>query len=68
MENPLIIVILVLALAAIGAFAGLIAGMLGIGGGIVIVPALYHVQGILGIAEAPRACIWRSAPRWRSSW
>ena len=54
MENPLIIVILVLALAAIGAFAGLIAGMLGIGGGIVIVPALYHVQGILGIAEAPR--------------
>ncbi len=32
-----------------GAFAGLLAGLLGVGGGIVVVPALYHIFSYLGI-------------------
>ena len=42
------IVILVLAMAATGAFAGLIAGLFGIGGGIVMVPAMYYAFLFLG--------------------
>lgn len=40
--------ILVLALGATGALAGLIAGLFGIGGGIVMVPAMFYVFGALG--------------------
>ncbi|MBO6797110.1 sulfite exporter TauE/SafE family protein [Maricaulis sp.] len=40
--------VLILALAATGALAGLIAGLFGIGGGIVMVPAMYYVFGALG--------------------
>ncbi|WP_320203180.1 sulfite exporter TauE/SafE family protein [Agrobacterium rosae] len=40
--------LLLLLIAATGAVAGLIAGMLGIGGGVVIVPALYYVFEGLG--------------------
>ncbi|HYD99928.1 MAG TPA: sulfite exporter TauE/SafE family protein [Alphaproteobacteria bacterium] len=43
-----------LALLATGAFAGLLAGLLGVGGGIVIVPVLYHLFTALGIDEAVR--------------
>ncbi len=47
-----------LALAAVlvgtGLFAGVTAGLLGVGGGIVIVPVLFHMFGILGIDEAVR--------------
>lgn len=35
-------------LAAIGAFAGIIAGLLGVGGGIVLVPAFFYAFGHLG--------------------
>lgn len=42
------LLILVIALAATGAFAGLIAGLFGIGGGVVMVPAMYYVFGALG--------------------
>lgn len=35
-------------LAVIGAFAGLIAGLLGVGGGIVLVPAFFYAFGYLG--------------------
>ena len=42
------------ALAATGAVAGVLAGLLGVGGGIVIVPVLYHVFTALGIDEAVR--------------
>ncbi len=42
------------ALAATGAVAGVLAGLLGVGGGIVIVPVLYHVFTGLGIDEAVR--------------
>jgi len=35
----------------VGLFAGLIGGLFGIGGGIVIVPALYFVFGLLGVPD-----------------
>ncbi len=37
-----------------GVFAGLIAGMLGVGGGIVVVPVLYHTLSLLGVDESLR--------------
>lgn len=39
------------ALVAVGAGAGLIAGLFGIGGGVVMVPAMYYVLSALGYAE-----------------
>ena len=44
----------VLSLAACGAFAGLLGGLFGIGGGVVVVPALYAVFGQMGVADAER--------------
>jgi len=41
-------------LLAAGAVAGLTAGLLGVGGGIVIVPVLWHLFASLGIDEAVR--------------
>lgn len=41
-------------LLLVGAFAGVLAGLLGVGGGIVIVPALYHVFSYLEIDPAIR--------------
>ncbi len=43
-----------LALGVAGLVAGLAAGLFGIGGGIVIVPTLYHVFGALGVADETR--------------
>ncbi|CDK99941.1 conserved membrane protein of unknown function [Magnetospirillum gryphiswaldense MSR-1 v2] len=45
---------LAIALPLVGIAAGLIAGLLGVGGGIVIVPVLYHVFTVLGLDEAIR--------------
>ena len=45
---------LAVGLAATGAFAGLIAGLFGIGGGVVMVPALYFAFGLLGYDDGPR--------------
>ncbi len=42
------------ALIGAGVFAGLIAGLFGVGGGVVIVPALYTVFGMLGVDDAVR--------------
>lgn len=39
---------LLAALLAVGAVAGVLAGLLGVGGGIVIVPALFYLLGLLG--------------------
>ncbi|MCR6628764.1 MAG: sulfite exporter TauE/SafE family protein [Magnetospirillum sp.] len=41
-------------LLAAGAGAGIIAGLLGVGGGIVVVPVLFHLFTTLGIDEAVR--------------
>jgi len=51
--SPETALLLALLLAA-GAFAGVVAGLFGIGGGVVIVPALYAVFGYLGVDEAVR--------------
>lgn len=45
---------MVLALVVTGAIAGLIAGLLDVGGGSVIVPVLYHPFTLLGIDESVR--------------
>ena len=42
------------ALAAAGLFAGFIGGLFGVGGGIVIVPALFLVFGALGVDDSVR--------------
>lgn len=43
-----------LVLLTAGAAAGIIAGLLGVGGGIVIVPVLFHLFTLLGLDEAVR--------------
>lgn len=45
---------LALALLATGAIAGVIAGLLGVGGGIVVVPVLFHVLPLMGVEESVR--------------
>jgi uncharacterized membrane protein YfcA len=45
---------LALGLVLSGVVGGLVAGMLGVGGGIVVVPILYHVLTLLGIDESVR--------------
>lgn len=44
-----------LALTSAGLFAGLIGGLFGVGGGIVLVPALYYVMGAFGIDDDVRS-------------
>ena len=44
----------VLALMAAGAFAGLLGGLFGIGGGVVVVPTLYAVFGAMGVPDEVR--------------
>jgi uncharacterized membrane protein YfcA len=46
--------LLALALIAAGLFAGFVGGLFGIGGGIVIVPALYHLMAALSVDETVR--------------
>jgi uncharacterized protein len=43
-----------LGLVIAGIVGGLVAGMLGVGGGIVVVPVLYHVLALLGVDETVR--------------
>lgn len=45
---------LALGLVIAGVVGGLVAGMLGVGGGIVVVPILYHVLSLLGVDESVR--------------
>ena len=46
--------VLIVAMLATGAFAGVLAGLFGIGGGVVIVPVLEAALGILGVDPAIR--------------
>jgi uncharacterized membrane protein YfcA len=52
--NAELVLGLILVALVTGAVAGTLAGLLGVGGGIVIVPALYHVFPLLGIDESVR--------------
>ncbi len=52
MHDPLWLVALAAAMAATGLFSGLLAGLLGVGGGIVIVPVLFSIFPLFGIPEA----------------
>ncbi|MCW5700149.1 MAG: sulfite exporter TauE/SafE family protein [Rhodospirillales bacterium] len=45
---------LAIGLLGTGAVAGLVAGLLGVGGGIVIVPVLFYVLPLVGVEEAVR--------------
>lgn len=48
------IAFLVVGLTAAGLFAGILAGLLGVGGGIVLVPVLFELFGFIGVDEAVR--------------
>lgn len=48
MEDVMLLVALGALLLAIGAFAGILAGLLGAGGGLVLVPAFFYVFTLLG--------------------
>ena len=48
----------ILSLIGTGVFAGLLAGMLGVGGGIVIVPVLFFLFQALGVS--PESGLFRS--------
>lgn len=53
-EQLLALLPLAAVLVATGCVAGVIAGLLGVGGGIVVVPVLFTMLGLLGIDEAVR--------------
>ena len=48
------IILFAVALAGAGLFAGLLAGLLGIGGGIIIVPMLFELFSLLGVPDEVR--------------
>lgn len=52
--DPVWLAGLAAALGLTGLVAGVMAGLLGVGGGIVIVPVLYHMFSLLGLDEAVR--------------
>ena len=52
--DPAAVVALVGALIATGVFAGLVAGLLGVGGGIVSVPVLFYLFEFVGVADTVR--------------
>ena len=52
MQDPLWLAGLAAAMAATGLVSGTLAGLLGVGGGIVIVPVLFNILPLFGIPEA----------------
>ncbi|QJF51593.1 sulfite exporter TauE/SafE family protein [Roseobacter ponti] len=50
MTDPTLLAQMVVLLACVGAFAGVLAGLLGVGGGIVLVPAFFYAFTTLGFA------------------
>lgn len=53
-DTTALLLTLVPLLLAVGAAAGVLAGLLGVGGGIVVVPALYYIFGYLNVDDAVR--------------
>ncbi len=53
-ESLPLLILLAASLIVTGAIAGVVAGFLGVGGGIVIVPVLYFLFGAIGIDETVR--------------
>jgi len=51
LQNPVFIISFIAALLFTGAIAGILAGLLGVGGGIVIVPVLFLLFPLLGVGE-----------------
>ncbi len=51
MADPVFYISFIVALLCTGAVAGVLAGLLGVGGGIVIVPVLYNLFPLLGIQD-----------------
>lgn len=58
-HEPLLLLEMVALLMGVGAFAGVLAGLLGVGGGIVLVPAFFFVFSSLGYesAQLMRLCV-----------
>jgi uncharacterized membrane protein YfcA len=52
MQDPMWLLALAAAMAVTGLVSGTLAGLLGVGGGIVIVPVLFNIFPLLGIPEA----------------
>ena len=48
MPETMLLIQMALFLMVVGAFAGVLAGLLGVGGGIVLVPAFFYVFSVLG--------------------
>lgn len=59
MHDPYALALMAAMLLAVGAFAGVLAGLLGVGGGIVLVPAFYYIFASLGYdsAELMQICL-----------
>lgn len=54
------LILLLAAMIGAGVFAGLIAGLFGVGGGTVIVPVLFYVFELLGVGGQPVRAIRQS--------
>lgn len=48
MQDPVTLIAIAAMLLAVGAFSGILAGLLGVGGGIILVPAFFYVFDLLG--------------------
>jgi uncharacterized membrane protein YfcA len=53
MSDPMLLIQMLVLLLITGAISGVLAGLLGVGGGIVLVPAFFYVFGALGF-EGPQ--------------
>lgn len=59
MQDPILLLQMLVLLLVIGAFAGVLAGLLGVGGGIVLVPAFFYAFQTLGYGgpELMQLCV-----------